>query len=87
MVCIFLSAAALAAHEDESFTLLIIFKRQAFCMLDDCRFNRYLDSIDHCYMVIFFRLLQSQTNLRASSAIAAKVDTDAISTALCQDLF
>ncbi|GAM14322.1 hypothetical protein SAMD00020551_2471 [Mesobacillus selenatarsenatis SF-1] len=38
-------------------------------------------------MIIFFRLLQSQANLRASSAKAAEVDADTCCVALSEDFF
>lgn len=85
--CAHLSAAAVAAHEDEAFTVFVIFEGHAFCIVDDIGFNRDLDFIDYCYMIIFFRLFQSQTNLRASSAKAAKVDADTFCIALCEDFF
>lgn len=38
-------------------------------------------------MIIFFRLFQSQTNLRATSAKAAEVDADSICIALSKNVF
>lgn len=88
MVCIFhLSAAAVSAHKDKTFTILVIFKCHALSVVDDIGFDCDLDFIDYCYMIIFFRLLQSQTNLRASSAKAAEVDADTLCIALSEDFF
>jgi hypothetical protein len=90
MVCIFtfkFLAAAFVPHQDQSFSVLIVFQRQTFCIVDDMGFNRNLNFINNCYMIIFFRLFQSQTNLRASSAIAAEVDANTISFALCENIF
>jgi len=90
MVCIFTFkslAAAFVPHQDQSFSVLIVFQRQTFCIVDDMGFNRNLDFINNCYMIIFFRLFQSQTNLRASSAIAAEVDANTISFTLSENIF
>jgi hypothetical protein len=82
-----LSAAAVSAHQDQTFTILVIFKRHTFSIVDDIGFNCDLDFIDYCYMIIFFRLLQSQANLRASSAKAGEVDADTCCVALSEDFF
>ena len=88
VVCIFhLSAAAVSAHQDKTFTILVIFKCHTLSIVDDIGFDCDLDFVDYCYMIIFFRLLQSQTNLRASSAKAAEVYANTFCVALSEDLF
>jgi hypothetical protein len=83
----FLLAAAVSAHKDKTFTKLVIFERHTLSIVDDIGFDCDLDFIDYYYMIIFFRLLQSQTNLRASSAKAAEVHADAFCVALSEDFF
>jgi hypothetical protein len=82
-----ISAAAVSTHKDEPFTVLVIFERQTLSIVNDIGFDCDLDFINNCYMIIFFRLLQSQTNLRASSAKAAEVDADPCCIALSEDFF
>lgn len=58
-VCAALSAASIAANEYQTFTVFVIFKRHAFCIVDNIGFNRDLDFIDYRYVILFFRLFQS----------------------------
>jgi hypothetical protein len=85
-MCFFaLWLTAAAAHDDKAIIQLIVFKSIMISFVTNSLVNGNLYAIFHFYQVIFFRLIQSQSNLRASSAKACKKDADSRCLALCED--